>query len=401
MLGWLRRRREADRARSGTRRPLRILVVYDGIWPSSIGGVEHRNSELARALSARGHRVTLAGWGEDDPARADGVEFLRLGPARHLYNAAGKRSTRGSLRLALDCARIDPRRWDLVETANIPYLHVVPLALRCWWARRPLLVTWHEYWGVYWREYLGWPAWPLYAAMEYLVAQAGTAVVAVSELTGARLAARRWRGALGVVPNGIPLEEIVRVTGAQERHGPPLIYAGRLLEEKRVDVLLRAIARLAPRIPGPLLTIVGTGPDEARLRDLADELKLEGSVTFTGRLAETSAVWERLGRAQVAVQPSSREGFGIFPLEAMAAGLPVVYCESSESALPELVRDGVEGITVEAEPEALAAVLDRLLSDRAERERLGAAATERARAYAWSAIAGRFEALAYGLVEGA
>ena len=107
---------------------------------------------------------------------------------------------------------------------------------------------------------------------------------------------------------------------------------------------------------------------------------------------ETSEeVWRHLGRARIAVQPSEREGFGLFPLEAMAAGLPVVYCESPESAVPELVRDGVEGVCAAPEPAVLAAVLDRLLTDEAEWSRLRRNALERAAGYDWDEVARRIE----------
>ena len=90
--------------------------------------------------------------------------------------------------------------------------------------------------------------------------------------------------------------------------------------------------------------------------------------SFRGRVASDRDLWAASSRSQVAVQPSEREGFGLFPLEAMAMGLPVVYCESSESAVGELVRPGSEGESTAATPEALAATLSRLLKDPGERQ---------------------------------
>ena len=71
----------------------------------------------------------------------------------------------------------------------------------------------------------------------------------------------------------------------------------------------------------------------------------------------------------------------------MAAGLPVVYCESPESAVPELVRDGVEGICTPPDPAPLAAALDRLLTDDDEWRRLQRNALERAAGYDWDEVA--------------
>jgi glycosyltransferase involved in cell wall biosynthesis len=77
----------------------------------------------------------------------------------------------------------------------------------------------------------------------------------------------------------------------------------------------------------------------------------------------------------------------------MAAGLPVVYCESSESALGELVEPGVHGVCTAPEPDALAAALTALLSDEAEVRRLGANAKRQGDRFDWPAVAEATEAV--------
>jgi glycosyltransferase involved in cell wall biosynthesis len=372
---------------------LKILIVYETVYPDFMGGVESRNHELAAALRRRGHEVTLAGF-RKPPAPADGPGVRSLGELAGLYNASGQRSTRGAVRFALTVPRIDVREFDVIETANMPYVHIFPLALKCALAGKPLLVTWYEYWGDYWKGYVGRLKAPVYKAIEWCTGQVGTAVTATSRLTQERLAAKRRRGGVELVPCGIHVDDVKRAARPEENHhgeGPPLIYAGRLLREKRIDLLLRAVALLAPRHPGKLLTIFGNGPYREALLKLADELGIPDRVDFRGHVETSEEVWRHLGRSRIAVQPSEREGFGLFPLEAMAAGLPVVYCESPESAVPELVRDGVEGVCAAPEPAALAATLDRLLTDDAEWSRLRHNALERAAGYDWDEVARRIE----------
>ncbi|HEX7180584.1 MAG TPA: glycosyltransferase family 4 protein, partial [Thermoanaerobaculia bacterium] len=252
---------------------LSILLFYDCLYPRSVGGVEHRNHELARALAARGHRVTLAGFAGAPESPAPGVEVVPVGRPGRLYSEAGKRSTWAALRLAVGAWRIDLRPFDVVESANIPYSQLPVLAWRCRRLGRPLVVTWHEHWGRYWLRYLGWKG-ALYAAFERLTVPLGTRAVAVSALTAGRVKARRGTE-VPVVPNGIPLAAIRESAekGAGEP-GPPLVYAGRLLREKRVDLLLEAVARLAPGHPGPLLAVLGDGPDRGRLEEIAGRLGL-------------------------------------------------------------------------------------------------------------------------------
>lgn len=383
--------------------------MYDCIFPGSIGGIERRNAELARALADRGHAVTLAGWqrsgGAPDPH--PGVAVLPLGPAAPLYDAAGRRRLAAAARFARHCLRLDVRRFDLVETAHVPYLHLLPLALRCALARRPLVVSWYEVWGGYWKRYVGPVRWLPFALVERLAAEVGRLATASSRLTLERLTARRFRNPPRHLACGIDLQRVDavlrRVGGglrdtppeaAGETH-PPLLYAGRLLREKRLDLLLEALVHLPPlpAFPEPLLRIVGEGPDRERLAARARELGVAERVELTGRLPSGDDVYAAMARARLAVQPSSREGFGLFALEAMAAGLPVVHCRSPESAVGELVRHGREGLECEPEAGALAAAIERLLTSADERERLARAARLRAETYSWAAVAERAEAL--------
>ena len=367
--------------------PLAVLFFYDCLYPRTVGGVEHRNYELARALAARGHRVALAGFAERASVPFPGGEVLPVDRPDSLPGAGRRRSLGGALRLAAAAARVNLRRFDVVESANLPYFHLPPLALRCRLARRPLVVTWHEHWGGRWRRFLGWRG-PIYALAERLCVPLGTRAVAVSRLTAAPVERRR-RAPVPLSPNGVPLAD-VRAASAGAPAGPPLVYAGRLVPEKRVDLLLEAVARL-PAAETPLLTIVGDGPDRPRLEALARRLGIESRVRFRGLLATSAELWREMGGARVAVQPSAREGFGLFPLEAMAAGLPVVYCAAPESAVAEIVEHEVEGLASTASAEALAAALERLLGDEPERRRLAGGARRRAELYDWSRVAAGFE----------
>ncbi len=387
---------------------MRVLIVYETVYPDFIGGVEHRNYALALALARRGHEVTLAGFLNAPLADPPGVRVLSLGDLGAiggLYNREGKRSTRQALRFARRVARLDLAAYDLVETPQVPFVHLFPLAMRARRAGKPLLVTWYEYWGAYWKGYVGNLKAPAYRAIEHAAAHLGDEVTATSRLTAERLAAargRRRRLEVEIVPCGIEVCTVARAAAGFQGAGPPLIYTGRLLEHKRLDLLIRALPRLLQDLAtgreGPLLTVFGEGPDRPRLERLAADLGIAERIAFRGHVESSEEVWREMGGAQLAVQPSAREGFGLFPLEAMAAGLPVVYCASTESAVSELVRDGREGIESPAEPEALAGILGRLLDDHAERQRLATAARARAAEFDWDEIARRMEEIGAELI---
>ena len=376
---------------------LKILLIYDCVYPESVGGVEHRNHEMAKALGDLGHQVTIAGFTTRPRRIGPRSRVESLGRPGELYTPGGRRSIREALRLVHAVIRLDLRAFDVVETANIPYLHVVPLAIKCRLGGRPLLVTWYEYWGTYWRRYLGPVVWLPAAAIEWLTIRMGTHVLAVSQLTADRLE-RQGRGrTAAVLPIGISIDQI-RATKSGAIQGAPLIHAGRLQKEKRVDLLLRAVRRLDPADSKPFLVVVGDGPEKESLEALATELNLGGRVVFTGRVPDNQDLWQLMAEAKLAVQPSYREGFGLFPLEAMALGLPVIYCASPENAVSELVRDGREGLSTGATPEDLANAIERLLADDKERERMGRAARARAEEYDWPRIAVALETLLKDLV---
>jgi glycosyltransferase involved in cell wall biosynthesis len=361
---------------------MRLLILFDILSPAAQGGLERRNDELARALCDRGHEVTVCGLGE--PPRDKPYGVLSLGSAPPLYNRRGRRTVTRAFHYARRVASLDLRPYDVVETASLPYAHLFPLARAC--ARRgiPLAVTWYEFWGRYWASYVGAAKAPVFRLIERLAAGLGNRVAASCQLTAARLRACRQR--VQVIPCGLDVDKVV--TAGERRSGQPaapVAFAGRLQDNKRVDLLLRAVARMSRH--GLVLSVFGDGPERARLERLAAELGLGERVEFRGFVPTSRELWSALSSAQIAVQPSAREGFGLFPLEAMALGLTVVYCKSPESAVGELVRDGTEGIACEAEPTALAQALDGLLDSPAQRERFAQAARRRANEYRWDCVA--------------
>ena len=153
-----------------------------------------------------------------------------------------------------------------------------------------------------------------------------------------------------------------------------MLFVGRLAEQKRVDVLLEAFARLAGRRPDVALRLAGDGPERAALERRAARLGLAGRVEWLGARDDVPAL---LAEATVLALPSSGEGVPNVALEAMAAGVPVVATDIPGTR--DVVADGAEGLLVPAgDAPALAGALERVLGDPALRERLGQAGRARA-----------------------
>jgi glycosyltransferase involved in cell wall biosynthesis len=146
--------------------------------------------------------------------------------------------------------------------------------------------------------------------------------------------------------------------------------------EKGHAILVRALAELRtkPRaqFPGCILLLCGEGPEQAHLQELARRLQVLDAVKFAGPVSEIQNVFAAM---DVFAFPSLEEPLGSVLLAAMAQGLPVVAI--GRGGIPEVVEDGKNGLLVNSlDPEALAAVLARLLANPEESYRLGRAARE-------------------------
>jgi GalNAc-alpha-(1->4)-GalNAc-alpha-(1->3)-diNAcBac-PP-undecaprenol alpha-1,4-N-acetyl-D-galactosaminyltransferase len=165
---------------------------------------------------------------------------------------------------------------------------------------------------------------------------------------------------------------------------------GRLEVLKGFDLLLEAFARIAASHPYWSLRIVGDGPDRDAFISQAAALGVAERVEFAGRAAN---VFPLLAAADLYVLPSRTEGFPNALGEAMAMGLPVIAfdCPHGPRAL---IRHGVDGLLAPAEDVAgLAAAMDRLIANPAERAALAARAPEVVERYSETAIMNRWEEL--------
>ncbi|RBO53186.1 colanic acid biosynthesis glycosyltransferase WcaL [Rhodovulum sp. BSW8] len=157
-----------------------------------------------------------------------------------------------------------------------------------------------------------------------------------------------------------------------------LLFVGRLAAVKGVPLLLEAMARLRAEHPGARLTLIGDGPERARIEAEAARLGLGDRVVFAGYRSQDE-VAGALARSDLFVLPSFAEGVPVVLMEAMAAGLPVIATRIA--GIPELVEDGVSGRVVDpGSAAALTAAIGAVLADPGGAARMGAAGRDRVRA---------------------
>ena len=188
-----------------------------------------------------------------------------------------------------------------------------------------------------------------------------------------------------------------------------ILFVGRIEPLKGIDNLLHAIALVVECCPDLRewirVPIIGGDPDRiheademVRLQDLREELGIEDVVTFLGA-RDQDMLQYYYSAAEMVVMPSDYESFGMVALEAMACGTPVIA--SDVGGLAFLVKDGRTGYRVPArDPDALAAKITRLLTNKGLQRRIGHRAACWAEAYAWPQIADRIEALYAEVMDG-
>ena len=218
------------------------------------------------------------------------------------------------------------------------------------------------------------------------------AAAVVANSAGLRDLARRSAPAqaVRVIPNGVdaqtfhPAAENERPSGGRVR----LLFVGRVVFQKGLDVLLRALAALPAGLAWEL-EIIGDGEQRATLTAEAARLGLAERITFAG-WCDRAGIAERYRAADVFVFPSRDEGMPNVVLEAMASGLPIVATAIAGSE--DLVREGENGHLVPPDDAAsLTAALARLLADPAGCRALGRASRAIVeREYTWARVAAEY-----------
>ncbi|MFJ8080969.1 glycosyltransferase family 4 protein [Streptomyces sp. NPDC096205] len=350
-----------------------VFLAHRDLGNPSAGGSELLVDRLADGLTRLGHQVTLLCGG---PAAHRDYRVVSAGGAYGHY-----------LRARSAFARQVGETDLLVEVCNgMPYLS--PL-----WHRGPTLCLVNHVHTDLWSMRFGGPLAPaarLGRRLEHWAltgARPDGLLVAVSPSTAHALhGIGVERDRIRVVHNGV--EEPGPHTGRSPE--PLFVAVGRLVEYKRIDLLLRLWERVRP-VTGGRLVVVGDGPERERLERLAGE-----GVSFAGHVSEDEK-HRLLCAAWLLLHPSAVEGWGLVVTEAAARQTPAIAFDVP--GLRDSVMDGVTGVLACGESSFAAAWCTLALSTR-RREVMGKAAQDRAARYRWDRTVRQFRTVAAEAVRG-
>ena len=300
---------------------MRILFSSYAFRPS-VGGIETVSEILVEEFIAAGHEVELV---TETPGDVFGETRYRINRSPSLKE----------LRRLLQSS-------DVFFQNNISLRSLLPALL---FRKRTILV--HQTWIRNERGKIGWNG----RFKRMLLGRVTN--VAISGALARDISRKSV-----IIPNPYR-DELFRIVPGIERDRT-LVFVGRLVSDKGVDVLLRALAQLQRDELKPNLTIVGAGPELANLSALARELNLQDQVSFAGQKKDEELV-RLLNQHRIMVIPSRwAEPFGVVALEGIACGCAVIGSEGG--GLKEAI--GPCGITFENGNErSLADALKRLLQD--------------------------------------
>jgi glycosyltransferase involved in cell wall biosynthesis len=308
---------------------MNILLCSVPFRPS-VGGIETVSALLAECFHRMGHQVVVVTQTPGNEPDAESFELVRQPSTARMFELV---------------------RWaDVVFHNNISLKFAWPQML----LRRPWVVA-HHTWIPATGMAAGLKRWAIRHASNIAVSHAVAESLPVD---------------CTIVPN--PYADDVFVGLEDLERSRELVFVGRLVSDKGVNVLIDALGLLATRGRRVGLTLIGDGPELPALRRQVDALGISSQVHFAGRRTGADLV-AALNEHQVLVVPSVwQEPFGVVALEAMACGcVPLV---SRSGGLPDAA--GAAGVVFEpSDSQALAQAIEELLDDPALIDRLRAAGT--------------------------
>lgn len=332
-----------------------VCIVYDCLFPFTIGGAERWYRALANALVADGFSTTYLTRRQWDTLPDDlaNLEVVPVSGRGDLYNPTGTRRLLPTLRFAWGVFRYLVRHrtsFNVIHLANFPFFPVLAARLALVGSPTVMAVDWHEVWSsAYWRRYAG----PFLGSGGFLVQRACIAAAPIAFVFSSRNAQLLTAAGApqepivlaGLLPEAKP--RICTVRPPVSPGLPPVVlFAGRHIADKGVDLLpdvFEAARRFAPDLH---MVVVGDGPLRRDVERKMHKLGLQNFAHFLG-FVDDEVLNRLVEEASCVLLPSRREGYGMLVVEAASHGTPAVVARHLENAAVDLIEQGRNGFTVD------------------------------------------------------
>lgn len=370
---------------------MKIAYIYDAVYPWVKGGAEKRIYEIAKRLASKGHEVHWYGlkwWDGDCDKYLDGIHLHGIGEWDRLY-VDGRRSIKEGLYFGYATLKGLREKFDIIDCQEFPYFSCFSAKLHSVFKNSKLAITYYEIWGNYWYEYLGKKGF-FGKLIERLTAKLPDVAIPISDIIKEDL---KELGVperiIRVVPNGVDFYRLNGIKASDESFD--IIYVGRLISHKNVDMLLKALSMVKKEVKDVSCGIIGDGPEMGKLKSLTKDLNLEENVKFFGFVEDDLEVYSKMKSSKIFVLPSTREGFPNTILEANSCGLPVIIVRHEKNSAVGVVREGYNGFIVSLSPHEIAKKIIYLLQNEDLLSKLSKNAVGFAKDYDWNIVVKKLE----------
>ncbi|MFH1754820.1 MAG: glycosyltransferase family 4 protein [Candidatus Latescibacterota bacterium] len=352
---------------------MRILMLINGLYPEKIGGVEKLGADLARHL-ARNHELIVYTSHQDDlPVRETRDNYLiRRVKSAWDFKFSIPLGVR-TMQMLRQLSR-EEKKPDIILSMSLGYSFVSYLSKKLFRIPFMIYVLGSDWYVARDQKING-------RTFRLGIDKCDT-LINQSDIIKNEVLRYFPRATIEVIPNGIDLPD-------RQSQGDKIVYLGRLHPVKGLQHLIEAVRGIEGC---PQLLIAGFGPEDAKLKSLADGL----NIRFLGRIPDSEDLFLQ---GKFFVLPSVSEGLPQVLLEAMSYGLPVIA--TKVGGIPEFIEDGRTGLLVEpGNPLALREAITRMLGDERLYRTMKDNCREEIQKYSWTNIIKRFERVMRRCTEG-
>jgi L-malate glycosyltransferase len=378
-------------------------MVYEDFYPYTKGGGAHRFAQIARGLASRGYLVDWIGlnsWSDQTPEKShDGVRYIGI---KTFFNTRTSKSKRRSILSAVEFSmRLSfllfnsNTKYDFVITSQTPWLHNIPILMK-FKGNTPLVLEVWEVWGEHWKSYYGNLVARLGILFERLVIRSFPMLVGISDMTVSRVDSLLPSNKRCIyIQNGVDFEAINSAEVSEEKSD--IIYFGRLVAHKNIDVLVESVRILSLRMPDLRVTILGGGDQLESLSKLIRAYGLDHIIKLKGMVEKIEDAFSMMKSSKVFVLPTTSEGGGCIALhEANACGLPVIAVSHAQGIDPNLLSRSKNGWFIKnLDADLLADEIELYLNNKKLHSAMGKSSKESAEEFDWNLVVDKY----YNLIE--
>ncbi len=355
---------------------MKIALCTETLYP--VYGVEKRCLEMARRLPKYGYDVTVY-----TSTKASHFPDLKIKQVSHpTIISPPERNYAICTDYWFNLFRnLLKDKYDIIDANG--HLSLLPCSFAGLLKRKPVIATIHDLylseWGTMGFGFTGLP---------FELASAKTRfrkIITLNSSLKSKMVEilKMKKKKIEIIPSGIDVNYINKIKVGKKNR--TILYAGRLVPQKKVDILLKAFALSGVDAE---LKIIGEGKEYNRLVNLSKSLGIENRVHFTGQLKRHEDVIKEMKKASLFVLPSQRECFGITVLEAMCSGTAVI--STATEGPKDIIKNGVDGFVIELGNEKeLSEKIKLVIEDTKKRRKIESNARKKAKKYDWDNIVKR------------